>query len=155
MRIVTFEGTSLVSKTIGWFTRSGGISHCGVLDDRTNVYYDAKEGVGVRRIEGRIPGFKGQKVTIFKFITPIDEWSYKAGILFLEDQVGKPYDYRSVFKFLTRRDGTDIDKWFCSEYVARWAEIVKRRLQNKEFWKVSPYDVYSSPIIYPFEEKIL
>lgn len=34
---------------------------------------------------------------------------------FILSQVGKGYDFRSVFRFLTRSEASKNDKWFCSE----------------------------------------
>ena len=36
---------------------------------------------------------------------------------FLLTQLGKKYDYSSVFRFVTRRDALDNDRIFCSELV--------------------------------------
>ena len=61
-------------------------------------------------------------------------------IQFLEEQIGKDYDYWGIFGFLVRRDVQRRSKWFCSELIA---EALNRiGFDIDETYKMSPEKLY-------------
>src|SRR5690606_21875536 len=71
---------------------------------------------------------------------------------FLEKQTGKSYDYRMVFRFITRLQETrkSRGKWFCSELVfAALQQCGIDLLSRTEPWEVSPGLLARSPYLQP------
>lgn len=50
---------------------------------------------------------------------PCDEWTAAKFYGFVEAQVGKPYDISAIAAFVTFRDWSHDDRWFCSELPAK------------------------------------
>lgn len=142
MRVVLFRPTSLIGRLIAWQTRNE-YSHAALLFD-DGTLYEALEFNGVRKVPDWQPG--AELVDIFEVSVDSDqamrEW--------LEKQVGKEYDYRSVIRFITRKqeDRKDSGRWFCSELV--FAALKKggaQVLERIEPWAVSPALLSYSPFL--------
>ena len=141
MKVLAYQGKSFVSWLIKKQTRSI-YSHVAIeLDDnRTVIEAWAMGGVCIRKnfSEGHS---KGTPVDVFKINKSISVTESEQVEQFLRDQVGKKYDWKSVFRFLKHTPAVDNDKWFCSELVltalARGAVI----LQVGRFSEMSPRDV--------------
>lgn len=81
----------------------------------------------------------GTKVDLFAFKRPLTEIEETALIASLASDIGDPYSYWNVLKFITRRPGNLDGSWFCSELVfKRFADIGRVLLRNKEPWAVPP-----------------
>src|SRR5262245_16673912 len=109
------RGTSLVSRLIRWQTRSH-YSHASiVLPDGT--HYEAREGKGVLRHRSFTLTNSSEKVE--RFAVGLSEIQFAKLAAFLDSQVGKPYDWTMVARFITRRQASrsTAGKWFCSELV--------------------------------------
>jgi uncharacterized protein YycO len=65
---------------------------------------------------------------------------------FILDQVGKPYDWRAVISFYSKRSGRDwqaTDSWFCSELIASAlaaSGILPKHMAVK-FSRITPRDL--------------
>jgi hypothetical protein len=69
---------------------------------------------------------------------------------FLEEQVGKKYDFRALISFLTRRDRQREDAWICSELGFMAAlQGGTRLLERIEAYAVSPGLLNLSPVMKP------
>ena len=69
---------------------------------------------------------------------------------FMQSQLGKPYDFHSIFHFITRRPARadDQEKWFCSELVfAAHQQAGISLLLRIPAWKVYPGLLSYSPKI--------
>jgi uncharacterized protein YycO len=69
-------------------------------------------------------------------------------VRFLEGEIGCGYDYRSIFRFLTRTKAGSKNRWFCSELV--FAAIDRSRfrlLQRVSEWAVAPGHLRLSPLL--------
>ena len=65
---------------------------------------------------------------------------------FLEDQVGKPYDYWAILGFVSRRNRQEDDKFFCSELLAEMMVHCGLPLFDRvDAWKISPSLASISP----------
>lgn len=165
MRIALYQGKSFISRCIRWQTRSQYSHAAFLLDDGSVV--EAWQPC-VRHV---LPGIEapydhlaalssqhtpGTKVDIFEFICPLTAIENgKLEFCALRD-VGTPYDYRSIVRFLTRekKDGSR-RRLFCSEQVfARCAQIGRHLLDRTEAWRVPPDWIARSPLL-TFSETIV
>lgn len=144
VKVLAYQGKSIVSWLIKKQTRSI-YSHVAIeLDDgRTVIEAWAIGGVCIRKSfnEGHK---KGTPVDVFHINKQMSATEAKQAEEFFRDQVGKKYDWKSVFRFLKHKPAVDNDKWFCSELVltglARGAVV----LQNGRFSEMSPRDTVLS-----------
>lgn len=146
IRLAFYRGTSLVSKLIRWQTR-GRYSHVGVILQDGGII-EAWQNGGVR--------YNATIGMVHDPATPVDLYSIptltraqNADILqWLKQQCGLGYDFRGVFRFLTRT-GAPIDRkrWFCSELVAAAFGRHGITLINTNPAKVSPEVLSWSPFL--------
>lgn len=147
MQIALHRAPGIIARLIRWQTR-GGYSHASILL-RGGAVIESREGKGVRCLP-RLERRKGEVIHLFNFDhTPEQE---KAIAAFLNAQIGKPYDYTMVARFLTRRQQSRAQsgKWFCSELVyAALARAGIPLLRATEPWEVSPGLLARSPLLRP------
>lgn len=75
----------------------------------------------------------------------IDLPDESAALNFALDQVGKPYDWTSIFGMVFfRRRWQDPDKWFCSELVAAACVAGGLTPSQKASYRVTPGDLANS-----------
>ena len=129
--ILLFKGKGWISRLIRWQTRSI-YSHAAILVG-VDTIIEAWQGTGVRK----------KKITrwddIDAFRIYCSDRQKKDVIEFLHKQLGKKYDYRSVFRFLIKIPAGINDKWFCSELA--FDALLTGRMQvlnNIEPEEVSP-----------------
>ncbi|MDE2099097.1 MAG: hypothetical protein KGL39_17720 [Patescibacteria group bacterium] len=97
----------------------------------------------------------GTPVDIFEFEIPLDALEERQLIAALADDIGDPYSYLNVLRFITRTPGREDGSWFCSELVfQRCADIGRRLLERKKAWEVPPDWIQMSPQL-RFEQQIL
>lgn len=107
-----YKGKSLVSKLIKWRT-NGIYSHVSVELD--GVVYEAWVGSGASGVV--------KSTNTLYYHTPKTEYdtievaiqNWNVWKTFLENQVGKKYDYMAIISFVKNRIKADENKWFCSE----------------------------------------
>jgi len=149
MKILAYQGISPISRAIRWQTRSL-YSHIGVeLDDGTVVEAWHKGGVQRSRDFAAIHT-RGTLVDVFGIGPDIDSDAAEKWLL---EQVGKAYDFRSVFRFLTRRHAPANDRWFCSELAESACLIGGVHLLNGTPSEHSPRDIVMSPCLYHIERR--
>lgn len=147
MNLIAFIGTGLISKAIQWQTRSV-FSHVA-LELSDGEVIEAWHRGGVKRYPGRdaLAHHKGSRAQVF-WIEMTQEQEKKAEA-FLKGQIGKPYDFLAIARFLSRRPMAENGRWFCSELAAAACCYAGYRLQHTEPHLLSPRDVVMSPrIIY-------
>ena len=66
---------------------------------------------------------------------------------FAREQLGKPYDWPAIVSWFGNRDWQDPDAWWCSEYVAAIACAGFARLVFGDQRRVTPGDLWNSPVI--------
>ncbi len=139
MLVALHRGRGFIAKAIQWQTRSA-YSHASVVFEGSGVVIEAREFKGVRSILWDEVVAKGEQVDVFRVKGLVPE-AEGAVWEFLQAQLGKPYDYTMVARFITRRQGAreESGKWFCSELVfAALAKAGVRLLERIEPWAVSP-----------------
>jgi hypothetical protein len=125
VEVMLVRSTGITSRAIEWFG-AGHWSHFAnlltdwddpkaeVLDARYDEVGGQQPGVRIRPVSY----LKGTERTVLRIpCTPEQRVAWlKAG----HGQIGKPYDSRGIWEFLTgdnaRRDWRDPSAWFCSEY---------------------------------------
>ena len=133
MRILLFRGKGFISSLIRWQTRSRQYSHAAILFD-DGALFEAWQGKGVR-VTGIISWVNVDAFACHA-ISPVQISQVRA---FLMNQLGKPYDYVGVLRFVSRRKhSSDESKWFCSELVVAALRAADFLLFNVN---VQPYQI--------------
>lgn len=157
MRIALYQGKSPISRLIRWQTRSP-YSHAAFLLDDGSVIEAwqpcVREISPARHSSLATRHFAalsrqhtpGTTVDIFKFVAPLTADENRQLEFLARRDVGTPYDYRGIIRFLTRqRDGRS-RRLFCSEQVfARCRQIGRPLLERTEAWRVPPDWLARSP----------
>ena len=103
-----------MSKLICWQTRSK-YSHAALILDDDSVIEAWHRGGVLHNQNISIAHTPGTQVDVFQILPAIDQ---SAAIHFARAQVGRKYDFGSIFRFISRRPEPHDEKWFCSELVA-------------------------------------
>lgn len=139
-RLLLFHGKGIISALVRFQTR-GAYSHAALLLPDGETIIEAWQGAGVRK--RKVTNWEG--IDKFKINARVD---WDVAIAFAEKQIGKPYDYVSVLRFVSRRRGKDDSKWFCSEIC--FESILAggcALLRTDEPWRISPWHLALSPLI--------
>jgi len=158
MLIAQYRGISTVSWVIRGQTRSLWSHTAPILPDFSVV--EAWHKVGVDHVdEGDLiinlsKNHKpGTIVDLFKIeatATQNDDFA-----AFLLDQVGMPYDFSSVFRFVIHKPASENGKWFCSEVSSFGLNEVKIEIQCRICPShISPQLHGISPLMIPFKSII-
>ena len=139
-----------LSRLIQWQTR-GPYGHAALVNHAGDLI-EALQGAGV--IHDSIKKYPRSDYDLFrvvplintrqKYYDPLKGWN------FAEDQIGKPYDYTMVVRFVTRQQETreTSGKWFCSELVfAALQRAGLPLLERTDPWEVSPAMLARSPYL--------
>jgi uncharacterized protein YycO len=112
--------------------------------------WEARQSTGVRRYDHWWPS-PGDRVA--KFAEPLDEHQVARMADWLNQQIGKAYDWGAVFRFVSRRKVNPAEssrRWFCSELAAAAFTVATGiRLLRLPAWKISPGLLYASPLVVP------
>ena len=113
-RILLFRGRGFISWAIRFQTRSP-YSHAAV-EISPGTIIESWQGAGVR--QKHITDYRNVDAFTINFSPSTSpQYSPKLLIEFLQRQIGLRYDYRSVFRFLSRRTAPSNSSFFCSELV--------------------------------------
>lgn len=142
-KILLFRGRGIISRLIRWQTRSR-YSHAAFLLPDGRIL-EAWQGSGVR--VAHVPDWCD--IDVFA-VEGVDRLQWSAVLGFARAQIGKGYDYRGVFRFLSRRRTPDNGRWFCSELVfASLAKAGVDLLRDTDPAEVSPGMLARSPLLQP------
>lgn len=147
MFVALHKGRGWIGKLIQWQTRSI-YSHASVLlAGPEGPVIESREFQGVRWLEHLDPAEDVDLFAVRPFGCMFDPARVRQ---FLRCQLGKPYDYTMVARFISRRSspGLSEDRWFCSELVfAAFLSAGIRLLARVEPWAVSPGLLAFSPLL--------
>jgi uncharacterized protein YycO len=147
-----YQGRSLIpSRLIRWFTWSD-YSHVAVyIRDRPGKkIVEAWSSGGVQAVDGWLTNHKaGTPVDLFAFCLQPTESRLAQATGWIGNQIGKRYDWRGVFRFLTRAGGEIDGDWFCSELAGEFAAYCGEALAHKPAYKLTPGDVAASARLTP------
>jgi len=160
VRVIFFEGISVVSKLIKWFTRSR-FSHVG---------FDLGDGVHLveawEDTRNKLLGIFGAKwqLTTYKYHTPgtpyiiltkkvdVPTLSHYYYILDFIAQAKIPYDWKEILGFIFKWKEKESDgRFICSTgtcFILQWLGILPKELP---YWRMSPQDVFEVCIANGFE----
>lgn len=151
LRVGLHKSVGLVSTLIKWQSRSV-YSHASlILPDDTIL--ESMQGQGVVHNRSLISCADTTDVCEVVGLASV----HAAAQRFAEAQLGKPYDYTMVARFVSRRPETrkSSGKWFCSELVfASFASAGLPLLRDTEAWEVSPGLLAKSPYLVPVTESM-
>jgi uncharacterized protein YycO len=165
VKVVLYKGKSWTSKAIRFLTRSP-YSHASFMFDEgtqgamnltPGCVIEAWEPGGVRQTPYLNYGHeKGTPVDIFDLVTRLD-WNQEAELYyFLKSELGTPYGFWNVLKFISKRPGNLDKTWFCSELVFAGLEKVGVKLfDNTAAWEVPPDWIARSVKLVKTESKVL
>lgn len=140
--ILLFRGRGLISWAIRFQTR-GQYSHAAIrLRDGRIV--EAWQGAGVR--VKTLTDWDGVEAFGVQGMTG-DMWD--DAIDFALSQVGKGYDYRNVWRFVSRRPAAINNKWFCSELVCESLRQVSCGIVRCPTPEIFPSMIGWSPLVFP------
>lgn len=135
MKVVFVKQHSIAAWAIRLFTWSR-FHHCGAIFD--NVVYEATawHGVVATPLDEFYDRYKNAEF-IFADVECDDHKAFQ----FLKNQLGKKYDWLSVFGIFFRAKVDDKNKWFCSELVAASSYIFREdrlsRITPEHLWMIS------------------
>ena len=139
-KVLLFKGEGIISRAIRIQTRSK-YSHAAIWMPSGRIV-ESWQSVGVR--QKKLTNFD----TIDCFDVDITKDQWVDVINFCRSHLGDKYDYRSVFRFLTRVKTRKDDKWFCSELVfAAFEHIGVNLLERVSASQVSPAMLSLSPLL--------
>jgi len=139
VRFALYKGTSAMSKAIRWLNWSE-YSHAALICRDGKVIEAWTQG-GVRQVESLSDRHNpGTPVDVFCVPALTNDEAMDVET-FCRSQIGKRYDWRGVFHFITRRPERpdDQEAWFCSELLAAAFAYARRPLLARiQAWKVYP-----------------
>lgn len=153
-RIITFEGTSLVSKAIAAFTGSEQ-SHVAWQTPDGKLWEAVDDGFKMTEPEGDdflSPLYRYHDkgtVHLFEYYSPLGLESERKARKFLESIKDNPYGFRTLFTFmLNPAADPEKSRVICSEAVLG-ASIAAGRplLERMRPWNCSPGDIFHSPLL--------
>jgi len=158
--IASYQGKGKISRLIKWQTRSSESHTAWLCRDGSLIESWQKRGVdhvpntsslaatlGVNHTPGTMVRLFRIEPQPSILLSP-EKFDMIEG--FLRQQVGKKYDWRSVARFVTRREEhpNDKDKWFCTELVfASVLEAAIALLARTKAHEVSPGMLLRSPLL--------
>lgn len=147
MLIALHRAPGLVGTLIRWQTR-GEYSHASIVMPNGSVI-ESREGKGVRQLKHLAP-VKGEVIDLFEVTPALTADQHLQIAEFLRAQLGKPYDWTMVARFVSRRQESrsTSGKWFCSELVyAALQQADINLFRATEPWEVSPGLLARSPLL--------
>lgn len=127
-RIALFRGTGVVSRLIRWQTRSEYSHAALVLPDSLDRVVESREFAGVQL---RTLTEHEMRAVDYYAVPSMTDDQYALVMDAARREIGKPYDYWSVARFLSKRPARENGKWFCSEFVHKLLADGGVRLLNR------------------------
>ncbi|MDE2104757.1 MAG: hypothetical protein KGL39_46400 [Patescibacteria group bacterium] len=146
MKILLHRGTGLVSRLIRWQTRSA-YSHAGLLMDDGRVVEAWWPRVRLTPCIGAGHP-RCERIDVFVFADPLTALENRIMEMSARKLVGRPYDWQSVARFLTRERSVENRRLFCSELVFEVCHKAGRELLSRtQPWRVPPDWIARSPLL--------
>lgn len=110
-------------------------SHSAIYDAATGVVYDTTFwGGGVEEHEAS-HFFEKYSKSEQREILVIDRAS---ALIWLDDQVGKKYDWTALLSWIVRRNWQDEDSWFCSELTEAFRNLFSTPRFREKVSRITP-----------------
>lgn len=146
-----YQGRSFFpSRLIRWFTDSK-YSHIAIYrQDRPDYgqVVEAWPDHGVEAVRSFDQNHKDKtKVELFAFRDQPRPDRVEHANNWLDQQIGKAYDWRGVIRFLMRARNRPDENWFCSELAQAYSMELGSPVVIKPPYKVAPCDIPQSTIL--------
>lgn len=143
-KVLLFKGGDPISWLVKFQTRSI-YSHAAILIPGTMQCIESYPGVGVR-----IRTITSADSIDFFDVKGMTEEQWKTAIDYAMKQIGKGYDWRGVFRFVSGVPAKENNKFFCSEFVFKVIEVSGIQMLNRiSAADVSPGMIGISPYAIP------
>ncbi|MCZ7593105.1 MAG: hypothetical protein M5U15_13650 [Kiritimatiellae bacterium] len=145
--IALYRGRSWVSRAIRWYTW-GPYSHASYV--APDLAYEIESwGRGGVQLHDRIGAAHTDADVIDLYTVDVSAQQARVIEQFLREQVGRRYDWHSVFHFVLRRTEhvRDQQRWFCSELICAAYRAAGVELLARPCYSVSPSLLGSSPLL--------
>jgi uncharacterized protein YycO len=144
--IVAYQGKSLLSRAIQWQT-DGDYSHVA-WQRRDGTVIGSWWPHGVRVTPDESAGHTPRTLIDLFAVDTMGEDQRALLEGWMLGQIGKPYDWRGVLRFLSRRKTDNPVRWFCSELLmAAFNAAGHPLLLRIAPWQTSPTDLVRSPLL--------
>jgi uncharacterized protein YycO len=142
IELLFYKPANLIGKLVCWQTRSQ-FCHVAVhFEDCTVIEALYKDGVIKRNYD------KDKDTDCITLRICVDKTAEESIHCWLENQVGKPYDYLAILRFLSRRKMYSNNRWFCSELAYEaFQQAGVNLLKHTQPWEVSPGLLLRSPLL--------
>lgn len=145
--VALYKGTSAMSRSIRWLNWSD-YSHAALVTSSETII-EAWAGGGfngcVREVPFLLSQHKlGTEIDLFAPIGITEEQAL-AVEKFCRDRIGCPYDWKGVFRFMSRTEPSEDGAWFCSEFIAAAFIVAGFPLLNLSPQKTFPGLLAASP----------
>lgn len=111
-KVLLFRGQGAISKMIKWQT-NGNYSHAAIQLP-SGAIIEAWHKPAKVRLRTPLKDWSNVEAYDVEGMT-LAQW--EKAIQWADQQIGKPYDFGGVFRFVTRWRKQQDEKWFCSELV--------------------------------------
>lgn len=146
--VAQYRGISTISSAVRFQTRSVW-SHSALYNLDTGEVAEALANKNAWTISKSLSENHTPGTVVDLFTVPgLDEDGAWVEALSYE---GIPYDYRAIWRFISRRPFADNGRLFCSEGVSMICDHNGVRLQNKPHWEMAPEHVGISPLLKPYQ----
>lgn len=146
-KILLFKGQGAISNLIKWQT-NGNYSHAAIQLPSGRII-EAWHKPAKVRLRGPLQSWANAEAYDVDGMTA-EQWA--KAIAWAEKQIGKPYDFGGVARFVTRWRKPQDEKWFCSELVFQAVlEGGVKLLERIQCSQVSPTVLSFSPLLVPTE----
>lgn len=149
MKIALYEENDIIGKVVKFFSRGIYVHSSIILNDGSVI--DARPWKGVQKHKSLDDTIKGKNVVVDVFEVETNEEEDRIITNFLYKQLGKKYDWWSIFGFVlhtTHEGRKSYNKWFCSELTFSPFDLIgKPLLVRCQAWMVSPTIISYSNIL--------
>lgn len=145
--IALYRGRSWISRAIRWYTW-GPYSHASYVAPDLAYEIEAWGRGGVQLHDGIGTAHTDADV-IDLYEVHVSAEQTRVIEQFLREQVGRRYDWHSIFHFIARRSehARDQQRWFCSELICAAYRSAGVELLVRPCYSVSPSLLGSSPLL--------
>lgn len=141
-KFLFYRGTGIIGRAIRWQTRSD-FGHVAIKAP-SGAVYEALHPQGVVCW----PNGRPDECLATHLTLDVSEDRAERMEKWLRAQVGKPYDRRAIFRFVSRGTYWSNDRWFCSELAFDCAlQNGLELLSRCPSYEVSPGKLYQSPLL--------
>jgi len=138
LKVRGYRGKGLGSGFIKWFT-FGEYSHVSLIFEsyRHVEEIESIQGKGVIKHAPSDGDFD-------EFYAPLsEEQAFEAHMIAIS-LLDSSYDWKGIWGFMVRRDRHNLEKWFCSEFVAYVLYKVEYPLSRRDPYRETPTSVMES-----------